>query len=77
MGYLVAPDLTTGKWMCLEECSHTDCAAMRRDFIEDSSCRICGEQIEAGDRFYYQEHGATAKVHYACELERIAKSRES
>ncbi len=68
MGYLIAPDLTTGEYMCLETCGHTDCAANRRDFIVDAKCRICGEMIQPGDKFCYTEHGDTAKVHYACEL---------
>lgn len=73
MGYLIAPDLTTGKYMCLEPCEHTDCAAHRRDFIEDANCRICGKPIQAGDKFYYEGVGVTAKVHFACELARVCK----
>ncbi len=68
MGYGVVPDLTTGKYMCLEPCQHTDCAAYRRDFIEDADCQICGEVIQAGDAFYYVDHGRTPKVHHACEM---------
>lgn len=68
MGYLIAPRLDNDQWMCLEPCDHTDCAAMRRDWIENGKCKICGEQIEAGDKFYYQEVGSTDKTHFACEL---------
>lgn len=73
MGYGVVPDLTTGKWMCLEPCKHTDCAANRRDFIENANCKICGKPLKAGDYFYYVEHGKTDKVHRLCEMERIEK----
>lgn len=82
MGYGIAPDLTTGEFMCLEPCQHTDCAALRRDFIENADCKICGEPIKAGDKFYYveQDHAPRKqdKVHFVCricELERIDKER--
>lgn len=75
MGYGIVPDLTDGKYMCLESCQHRDCAAMRKDFIDDANCKICGKPLKAGDKFYYQEQGKTDKVHMICEIERVEKAR--
>lgn len=74
MGYCIAPDLTDGKYMCLEPCNHKDCAAIRKDFVDNANCIICGKPIKAGDKFYYLEQGKTDKVHFLCELERIEAS---
>ena len=68
MGYGIIPDLTTGKYMCLEPCNHTDCAANRKDFIENNLCKICNKPLLAGDKFYYTEQGKNDKVHFACEV---------
>jgi hypothetical protein len=76
MGYLIVPDLATGKWMCLEPCKHTDCAANRRDFINNANCKICGKPLLAGDYFYYVEQGKTDKVHRLCEMEHIARGEK-
>ena len=73
MGYGIAPDLTTGKWMCLEPCEHTDCAATRKDFIDNADCKICNKPILADDKFYYTEHGGVGKVHFICELEKLER----
>ncbi len=75
MGYGIIPDLTTGKYMCLEPCEHRDCKAMREDFIEHNLCGICGKPLEVGDKFYYVEQGKNDKVHFVCELERVEKER--
>lgn len=71
MGYGVIPEHGE-PWCCEVPCDHTDCAAFRRDFIEDSKCHICGKELKPGDRFYYIEHGGTAKVHSLCEMERVS-----
>jgi len=76
MGYGIVPDLTTGKWMCLEPCNHRDCAAHRRDFIENANCKICGKPLVAGDKFYYVEHGEHDKVHFLCEIDRIEEAQQ-
>jgi len=81
MGYGIVPDLTTGKYMCLEPCEHRDCAANRKDFIENANCKICGKPLLAGDKFYYcssedfPDCDKNDKVHYVCEIERIVKER--
>jgi len=73
MGYGIIPDLTTGEFMCLEPCEHIDCKANREDFIEHNLCKICGEPLLAGDKFYYCERGKYEKVHFICELERLGR----
>ena len=76
MGYAIIPDLTTGKYMCLTPCDHTDCAANRKDFIDHADCKICGQPLKAGDKFCYVEQGKNDKVHFACELERQERRQQ-
>jgi hypothetical protein len=82
MGYGIIPDMTTGKWMCLEPCTHRDCKALREDFIENANCKICGKPLEADDKFYYCNPEdfpgckKTDKVHFICEIERIENQRK-
>ncbi|MCK9369887.1 hypothetical protein M0R04_08285 [Candidatus Dojkabacteria bacterium] len=76
MGYLIVPDLTTGKYMCLEDCAHKDCMSIKRDFIGNPNCKICGKPLKVGDKFYYVEQGKNDKVHFVCEIEQIEKERK-
>ena len=76
MGYAIIPDLTTGTYMCLKPCQHTDCKSVKADFIDNANCIICGKPLIAGDKFYYVEHGKQDKVHMLCEIERIEKERK-
>ena len=70
MGYLIAPDIKDEDVLCQKPCTHSDCAAMRRDFIDNPNCKVCGKPIEIGQAFYYNEQGKTDKVHYFCEINR-------
>jgi len=58
------PDYTPGSKYgpCEEPCQHQDCAAIRQ--LGFSQCRVCGQQLEAGEAFYFCQGDACG----ACEL---------
>jgi len=68
MGYCITPDMTSERVVCQKPCTHKDCAAMRRDFLDNAVCKICGKPIKSGEAFFYQEQGKTDKVHFICSI---------
>lgn len=66
MAWFNWPDLSTGKWMCLEPCEHTDCAAWREK--SKKPCPLCGELFQAGRQV--TEHEGQY-VHFSCLLDKI------
>lgn len=69
MAYGIIPDYTSEDVLCQKPCKHIDCKAMREDFIENSKCRVCGEELKIGDAFCYEpEYGKYAKSHHRCLL---------
>jgi hypothetical protein len=52
--------------MCETECTHSDCAAMREDFIQNANCVVCGEPLKEGDAFVYTGEAKYSKAHYHC-----------
>lgn len=73
MGYGIAPNMKDEKVVCQRPCQHSDCKAMRDDFIEHANCVICGKPIKAGDKFYYVEQGKQDKVHFLCEITNLER----
>lgn len=74
MGYCIAPDMKQEKLVCQSPCKHSDCMAIREDFITHANCRICGKPIKAGDAFFYEpERGKYTKVHRLCFMESEGK----
>ena len=64
--------------MCETSCIHKDCQQWREFFA--STCAICGNPFEEGQRYYQTEPGRTQDkerrwVHATCEEERIEKER--
>jgi hypothetical protein len=70
MGYGIIPNIKDESVLCQKPCKHTDCAAMREDFITNANCWICGKPLKAGDAFYYKsDKGKYTKVHRLCAME--------
>ncbi len=70
MGYAIVPNIKNEVVVCQKPCEHRDCAAIRKDFIDNMTCKICGKPLEIGDKFYYCQQGNQDKVHMICEIER-------
>jgi hypothetical protein len=65
MGYGIIPKV--GEPYCCEKpCTHTDCKAMREDFIEHANCKVCNKPLTEGDSFYYHGECKYDKVHSLC-----------
>ena len=70
MGYCIVPDYRNEAVVCQHPCHHTGCAAYRRDWLSgDGICRVCGQQLEPGQSYYYETgRSQYAKVHSGCSL---------
>jgi hypothetical protein len=67
MAFGIVPDIKNEDVVCQKPCKHTDCAAMREDFIDNGDCVICGKPLVCGQAYcYLPEHGKYAKAHFLC-----------
>ncbi len=77
MGWAIFPDLKDPEFMCQEPCCHSDCDYWRR---VGTSCRICEQEIVAGEKYMQDDEGF---VHAVCVWQKeearqrdLAKARE-
>ena len=69
MAYGHWPDYTPGTRFgpCAEPCAHIDCSKIREaDFAR---CAGCGEDLKAGDRYYFTGDPSNRRPIHAEELE--------
>ncbi len=67
MAYGIIPDMTDEKVVCQKPCEHIDCKEMREDFISNNKCRVCKEELKAGQPFCYEpEFSKYTKSHWHC-----------
>lgn len=72
MGWGVMPDLSDDSVMCQAPCGHESCRAWRRT---KTTCDLCGEAVEAGDKFYFADEDPDQCWHARCVWSQAEEAR--